>query len=133
MLETIQNALATGATWTSSFYSSQPKKSSSQEASSLHLLPQYSLSDVSEHYHPNDCWIVVYDRVYDATEFINEHPGGEYIIMEHAGRDCTLAFRSSRHSTDAYDMLEKYCIGILIENERLYTPSDEQLLADASS
>jgi cytochrome b involved in lipid metabolism len=35
--------------------------------------------------------------------------------MENAGRDATLAFRGSRHSKDAFDMLEKFCIGILVE------------------
>ena len=61
-----------------------------------------------------------------------KHPGGEYIIMENAGRDCTLVFRGSRHSKDAFDMLEGYCIGILVENERIYTPSDDELALNSS-
>lgn len=84
-------------------------------------LPEFSLADVSEHYTSHDCWIVIYDKVYDVTEFLNEHPGGEYIILEFAGRDATIAFRGSRHGKDSYEMLAKYCVGVLIESERLYT------------
>lgn len=32
----------------------------------------YSLSEVAEHDNYNDCWIVLYDRVYNVTEFLNE-------------------------------------------------------------
>lgn len=78
-------------------------------------LPQYTLSEVSQHWQSSDCWIVVFDRVYDVTDFIDEHPGGSYIMQEHAGRDATLVFRGSRHGPDAYDMLDKYLIGVLVE------------------
>jgi cytochrome b5, putative len=35
-------------------------------------LPQYTLAEVSEHYHDDDCWIVLYDKVYDVTKFMKE-------------------------------------------------------------
>ena len=78
-------------------------------------LPQFTLAEVSEHWSPDDCWIVVFDRVYDVTDFLDEHPGGQYIMLEHAGRDATMVFRGSRHSQDAYDMLDKYLVGVLVE------------------
>jgi len=86
-------------------------------------LPEYSLSEVSAHCTSDDCWLVIYDRVYDVTNFLNEHPGGEYIILEFAGRDATIAFRGTRHGKDSYQMLEKYLIGDLIASERLYRTS----------
>lgn len=30
--------------------------------------------DVAEHNTKKDCYIVVYDKVYDCTKFIDEHP-----------------------------------------------------------
>ncbi|RWS22423.1 cytochrome b5-like protein [Leptotrombidium deliense] len=90
-------------------------------------LKQYTLKEVSEHCWRNDCWIILFDRVYDVTKFISDHPGGEYIIEENAGRDATLQFRGSRHGKEAFDMLEQLCIGILVEDERLYTPRDIDL------
>lgn len=32
----------------------------------------YSLSEVSSHDTYDDCWIVIYDRVYNVTEFLKE-------------------------------------------------------------
>lgn len=34
--------------------------------------PIISLSEVAEHDSCNDCWIVLYDRVYDVTDFLHE-------------------------------------------------------------
>lgn len=31
-----------------------------------------TLEEVSWHDTPGDCWIIVYDRVYDITDFLNE-------------------------------------------------------------
>jgi cytochrome b5 len=30
------------------------------------------LAEVANHYHKYDCWIIVYDRVYDITNFLRE-------------------------------------------------------------
>jgi len=34
-------------------------------------LPLFTLQDVSLHDMPHDCWLVLYDRVYDITSFLN--------------------------------------------------------------
>jgi cytochrome b involved in lipid metabolism len=34
--------------------------------------PTISLDQVSWHDHYADCWVVIYDRVYDITEFLQE-------------------------------------------------------------
>ncbi|RWS04745.1 cytochrome b5-like protein [Dinothrombium tinctorium] len=78
-------------------------------------LPLFTLAEVSEHCYSNDCWIVLFDRVYDVTNFLQDHPGGEFIICEYAGGDATIQFRNARHGIEAYEMMKKYCIGILIE------------------
>ena len=41
-------------------------------------------------------------------------------MEDYLGYDGTIAFRSVGHSTDALSMLDKYLIGILPRNERLY-------------
>ena len=41
-------------------------------------------------------------------------------MQDYLGYDATLAFRSVGHSSDAMNMLDKYLIGILPKNERLY-------------
>lgn len=78
----------------------------------------YTLSEVAEHDNYNDCWIVLYDRVYNVTEFLTQHPGGVEMILEYAGRDGSIAFRG--HSRLAIDSLKMYEIGELPEKERIY-------------
>lgn len=31
-----------------------------------------SMKEVSWHDEPNDCWVIIFDRVYDITDFLNE-------------------------------------------------------------
>lgn len=35
-----------------------------------------SLDDLKQHNTASDCWIAVHSKVWDITQFINEHPGG---------------------------------------------------------
>ncbi|KJE96285.1 hypothetical protein CAOG_06628 [Capsaspora owczarzaki ATCC 30864] len=58
-------------------------------------------------------WFAIHGKVYDVTKFLNEHPGGEEVLLENAGSDSTTAFEDVGHSTDAKKMLEQYYIGDL--------------------
>ena len=80
-----------------------------------------NLEEVSYHNVMEDAWMVVFDKVYEMTEYLesNKHPGGLDVILEYLGYDATLAFRGVGHSKPAMKMLEKYCIGILPHDERL--------------
>ena len=78
-----------------------------------------SLEEVGRHDTREDGWMVIYDKVYDITEFLEEHPGGEDVLMEYLGYDATMAFRGVGHSRAAVKMLEKYLLGILPRVERL--------------
>lgn len=49
-----------------------------------------------------------------------QHPGGDEIMMEYAGRDASTAFRSSGHSRMAVKALDRFLIGELPMQERLY-------------
>ena len=85
-----------------------------------------SLDEVSYHCTIEDGWMVIYDKVYDVTEYLEggRHPGGEDVMMEYLGYDATMAFRGVGHSKGALRMLEKYVVGILPVDERLNFRSD---------
>lgn len=83
-------------------------------------LPEITLNEVADHDQINDCWIVLYDRVYDVTKFLYSHPGGEDVILDHAGRDATLAFHGTGHTKAATNMLRDYLIGELPVSERIF-------------
>ncbi|XP_052232343.1 cytochrome b5-like isoform X2 [Dreissena polymorpha] len=76
---------------------------------------QFTLEDVSFHSDASSCWIVIADKVYDVTDFLHTHPGGEEIILENAGSDATISFQSKGHSASAVDTMAKYCIGELVQ------------------
>merc|ERR1712183_163871 len=80
-----------------------------------------NLEEVSYHNVMEDAWMVVYDKVYEMTEYLesNRHPGGQDVILEYLGYDATLAFRGVGPSKPAMKILEKYCIGIRPHDERL--------------
>ncbi|XP_041780465.1 cytochrome b5-like [Anopheles merus] len=84
------------------------------------LRPVISLSEVAYHDCYDDCWIVLYDRVYDITNFLRLHPGGHDVLVENAGRDATIAFLNAGHSTMAIKSLKLYEIGELPTNECIY-------------
>jgi cytochrome b involved in lipid metabolism len=68
--------------------------------------------EVKKHTSENDCWIVVRNKVYDATSFLKSHPGGVRAILSNAGKDCTADF-DAFHSDDARKQLQTLLIGDL--------------------
>merc|ERR1719228_901801 len=79
-----------------------------------------SLADVSYHCTREDGWMVIYNKVYDVTEYLNSrtHPGGEDVMVEYLGYDATMAFRGVGHSSRAVGIMERFCVGILPKYER---------------
>ncbi|GKY94487.1 hypothetical protein MPSEU_000414600 [Mayamaea pseudoterrestris] len=77
----------------------------------------FSLQEVRKHNTEKDCWIIVKDRVYDATEYLDMHPGGMEAITINAGEDATEDFVAI-HSMKAHKMLEKYYIGDLDKDKK---------------
>ncbi|KAL1938551.1 hypothetical protein VTO73DRAFT_11574 [Trametes versicolor] len=57
-------------------------------------------SEVSAHATRESCWIIVHGKVYDVTDFLDEHPGGSKIILKYAGKDATEAYEPI-HPPDA--------------------------------
>lgn len=82
------------------------------------MTEQYSLADVKSHNDNRSTWIIIHNNIYDVTEFLNEHPGGEEVLLEQAGKDGSEAFEDVGHSRDARELMVKYKIGELIESER---------------
>ncbi len=78
-------------------------------------MKEYTQDQVAEHNSEDDCWIIIEGKVLDVTPYLPEHPGGSQYILEHAGTDCTEDFEGSDHSTAAWEMLEKFQVGVCPE------------------
>ncbi|CAI9759017.1 unnamed protein product [Fraxinus pennsylvanica] len=70
----------------------------------------YTKAEVSSHNKRTDCWIIIKDKVYDVTSYVEEHPGGD-AILAHAGDDSTKGFYGPQHATRVFDMIEDFYIG----------------------
>ncbi|PWY65298.1 mitochondrial cytochrome b2 [Aspergillus heteromorphus CBS 117.55] len=49
----------------------------------------FDAAEVAKHNTPESCWVILYGKVYDVTDFLSEHPGGARIILKLAGKDAT--------------------------------------------
>lgn len=83
-----------------------------------------SQTEITKHNKAKDCWLLINNKIYDVTNYINQHPGGANEILNSCGQDATLAFqtkggRGNDHSQAAYTMLAPYYIGSL--NQTLNT------------
>ena len=53
--------------------------------------PFYTLTEVSQHCTPQDCWLIIHGKVYDVTSWVPRHPGGSLIHVR-SGEDCSYLF-----------------------------------------
>uniref|UniRef100_A0A8C6PAG2 Cytochrome b5 type B n=1 Tax=Nothobranchius furzeri TaxID=105023 RepID=A0A8C6PAG2_NOTFU len=82
----------------------------------------YTLEDVRVHNMINDTWLIIHDKVYDISKFLEEHPGGEEVLLEQGGADATESFEDVGHSSDAREMLQQYYIGELHVVRKVHFP-----------
>ncbi|KAM4064693.1 FMN-dependent dehydrogenase [Hirsutella rhossiliensis] len=58
--------------------------------------------EVAEHNDAKSCWVIIHGKAYDVTDFLPEHPGGQKIILQYAGKDATDEFEPI-HPPDTLD------------------------------
>lgn len=78
----------------------------------------YRAEEVKQHKDSKSTWFIIDNKVYDVTKFLDEHPGGEEVMLEQAGGDATQAFEDVGHSSDARDLLKDYLIGELHSDDQ---------------
>jgi len=74
---------------------------------------EFTYSDVSEHTSKKDLYMVIHDKVYDTSAFVDEHPGGEEVLLDVGGQDATEAFEDVGHSDEAREILDGLLVGTL--------------------
>ncbi len=75
----------------------------------------YTLADLQQARDEGNCWTAIHGKVYDISDFVVQHPGGD-IISEACGIDATTLFETrpgegTPHSQSARQLLEDYYIG----------------------
>jgi alkylation response protein AidB-like acyl-CoA dehydrogenase len=69
-------------------------------------MPHKSLTraEVAKNNTEDSLWMIIDSKVYDVTEFIDAHPGGEAVLRQVAGTDATEAF----YNLHRQEVLQKY-------------------------
>ncbi|KAF5362776.1 hypothetical protein D9757_011006 [Collybiopsis confluens] len=76
----------------------------------------FDVDEILSHSTSDSCWVSYKGRVYDVTRFLQDHPGGDDIMLKYAGQDVEKVMKAREdheHSDSAYDILEEYIIGRL--------------------
>lgn len=80
------------------------------------VLPTFTPAEVKSHNSAKSCYVTIGRNVYDVTEFVDDHPGGGDLILDHAGKDVAEIMKdeiSHEHTEAAYEILMDYQIGFL--------------------
>lgn len=83
-------------------------------------LPTFSRAEVESHSSAKSCYVTIGNKVYDVTEFIDDHPGGGSLVLEYAGKDVGDILKDStshEHSEAAYDVLDDSLVGFLVDKD----------------
>ncbi|KAF9896348.1 hypothetical protein BX616_007645, partial [Lobosporangium transversale] len=71
----------------------------------------FSKADLAQHATRDSLYLAIAGKVYDCTSFVDEHPGGEEVMFDEAGKDATESFEDVGHSEEARELLQKMYIG----------------------
>ncbi|KAF9888180.1 hypothetical protein FE257_009175 [Aspergillus nanangensis] len=72
---------------------------------------EFTLAEVAGHSTKKDLYLICHDKVYDCSSFVDEHPGGEEVLLDVAGQDGTEAFEDVGHSDEAREILDGLLVG----------------------
>ncbi|TFY81177.1 hypothetical protein EWM64_g2836 [Hericium alpestre] len=96
-------------------------------------------AELKEHSKKENVWALIHGKVYDVTKFIDEHPGGDEVILSEAGapfscfagyllltsmlagKDATEAFEDVGHSDEARELLPGMLVGEFEKDSELKT------------
>jgi hypothetical protein len=69
-------------------------------------MPHHTLTraEVAKNNTEDSLWFIIDSKVYDVTDFVDAHPGGESVLKQVAGQDATEAF----YNLHKQEVLQKY-------------------------
>ncbi|MBA0611660.1 hypothetical protein Godav_012331 [Gossypium davidsonii] len=100
----------------------------------------YTLAEFSQHNNAKDCWLLIGGKVYNVTKFLEDHPGGDEVLLSASGmtnilgacftgKDATDDFEDVGHSSSARAMLDELYVGDIdastIPTKTKYTPPNQ--------
>ncbi|KAH8921647.1 cytochrome b5 [Atractiella rhizophila] len=85
----------------------------------------FTFEEVAAHKTKDDLHLLIHGKVYNIAKFLDEHPGGDEVLLGEAGRDATEAFEDVGHSDEARDIMKEYYVGECPEGADNYKKKKE--------
>ncbi|CAK7203611.1 hypothetical protein SEUCBS139899_006348 [Sporothrix eucalyptigena] len=63
--------------------------------------------EVAKHASATSCWVVIHGNVYDVTDYLGEHPGGQALLLKCAGADATPEYTKVHATSTVQETLPK--------------------------
>ncbi|KAK9448683.1 putative cytochrome b5 [Limtongia smithiae] len=77
----------------------------------------YTYEALKEYNQNDNLWMAIHGKVYNCTKFLDEHPGGEEVLLDAGGIDATEAFEDVGHSDEARKLLDEMLVGEIDPSE----------------
>lgn len=124
---TLSNFLSTYEPLDTNSTSTLPANIDKRSATMAPPAKTFKREEVREHTTEDSLWCIIDSTVYDLTDFVMAHPGGEAVLQQVAGQDATTAF----YNLHRQEVLVKYAdlaIGtIQDEKPQVITPQPGDL------
>jgi cytochrome b involved in lipid metabolism len=96
------------------FYRSGEKGGREKETSQIVTEETFRMAEVATHDSKSSCWTAIRGAVYDLTDWVGKHPGGEEAIASLCGKDGTQSFVAQHEGQENPEsVLAGYRIGAL--------------------
>ncbi|XP_046964397.1 cytochrome b5-like [Vanessa cardui] len=82
-------------------------------------LKRFSRKEIAEQSTSKQALFIIQNQVYDVTKFLDDHPGGHEVLLDVIGKDASTDFNDIGHSSDAKDLMKKYHIGEVIDEDKI--------------
>lgn len=88
----------------------KPEEAKAEEKLAKRTPIKVTAEMLAKHNKRGDVWVQIYDNVYDLTDYVEMHPGGEAAILDFAGQDATKNFEAV-HNRGMLDDFEDLMVG----------------------
>lgn len=92
-----------------------------------------SNAELAKHSTQFDCWVAYKGKVYNVTQYLAYHPGGQQILLETGGTDCTVLFDKYHKWVNINNLMGKCLVGVLSEEEEKMEVVKEEVKEETSS
>ncbi|CAH2103055.1 unnamed protein product [Euphydryas editha] len=93
---------------------------------------RFSRKEITERNTKKDAVFIIDNQVYDVTKFLDDHPGGHEVLLNVVGKDASEDFDDVGHSIDAKEMMKKYRIGELIDEDKVFVKAQKSAWGSSS-